>query len=354
MNLKCTSHSKKITQPIRNSGHSNNSPSTKTVQLAPTPGHRQRRKLHHCTAGLQNKVSRKSVSQKQKQHILIGITAQQNTVLSTWSQTQKGKRGEKPAINMSDYNKEEKTPETAKIKIENLQIVSTEYSDQKRKKTDGTNDSTAYNTLDIYGNNKYHVQKSPNNITMPTIEEQNEEPVINKSASILADEEFIPIGSRSNVDWKFVLTAATTDNKIHAKVPGCLTNAVIQVEKILKIKVQDITSLLGPRELAIKARDLLICEADISEAKTGNKQHAFQIPNPVYDIDPSTQQNPGVPVTPEEQKLADKGYFEYTFRVELYLKKGTNELALFQQFTSRVTVFDKGWYGNNNKNLPKI
>ena len=35
---------------------------------------------------------------------------------------------------MSDYNKEAKTPDLVKIKIENLQKVCTEYSDQKRKK----------------------------------------------------------------------------------------------------------------------------------------------------------------------------------------------------------------------------
>ena len=77
------------------------------------------------------------MSQIQTQHILISNIAQGNLVLSTWPRMQKGKMGEKPAINMSDYNKEEKTPELVKIKIENLQKVSSEYSNQKRQKIGG-------------------------------------------------------------------------------------------------------------------------------------------------------------------------------------------------------------------------
>ena len=48
---------------------------------------------------------------------------------------------------------------------------------------------------------------------------------------VTAEEEFIPIGARGKVQWEFVLTAATTYDKINAERPGSLTNAVIQVEK---------------------------------------------------------------------------------------------------------------------------
>ena len=49
----------------------------------------------------------------------------------------------------------------------------------------------------------------------------------------------------------------TTNGEIHKQGLGSLTNAVIQAEKILKNKVQDVSSPLGPRELAIKAQDAL-------------------------------------------------------------------------------------------------
>ena len=89
------------------------------------------------------------------------------------------------------------------------------------------------------------------------------------------------------------------------------------------------------------------------------KKAAFLIPNPVYNIDPSTQQNPGVPVTLEEQKLEDSGVLEYTFQVELNIRNGTNDLTVFQQFTNRViggdneTVF-LPWYNNYKETLPVI
>ena len=155
---------------------------------------------------------------------------------------------------MADYNKEDKTPELVKIKIENLQKVCTEYSDQKRQNIDNADNSTSYNTVDLYDNNNY-VKKSPNNVSMPTIEEPNKEPADDKSTGkfleeetnhveettqevenavnlppVTAEDEFIPIGARGKVHWKFVLTAATTDKDISGKGPGSLTNAVIQVE----------------------------------------------------------------------------------------------------------------------------
>ena len=49
------------------------------------------------------------------------------------------------------------------------------------------------------------------------------------------------------VHWKFVLTAATTDENISGKGPGSHTYAVIQVEKILKKKIQDVVSPLAPK-----------------------------------------------------------------------------------------------------------
>ena len=76
-------------------------------------------------------------------------------------------------------------------------------------------------------------------------------------------------------------------------------------------------SPLAPKELALKARDFLIQMAEEPEDADLTRKPVFLIPNPVYEIDPSTQQNPGVPVTPEEQKLADSGVLEHTFQVEL-------------------------------------
>ena len=64
-------------------------------------------------------------------------------------------------------------PDTVKIKIENLQKVFAEYSDQKRQKIDDTDDSTSYNTVDHYGDNEHAGQLSEK---MPTIAEPNEAP----------------------------------------------------------------------------------------------------------------------------------------------------------------------------------
>ena len=109
-------------------------------------------------------------------------------------------------------------PDTVKVKIENLQKVCTEYSNQKRQKVDSTDDSTTYNTVDLYGNNE-HAGLPPD--TMLTITEPQEALEDNASekgttkpdgavitpesenaidlTAILAEEEFIPIGSRGKV-----------------------------------------------------------------------------------------------------------------------------------------------------------
>lgn len=248
---------------------------------------------------------------------------------------------------------EGKTSELTHVSIENLQHVDEEYSDLKRQKTDGDN-STTHNTLDLYGDNEYFSnQGSP----MPTIAEKPQDDSIDDPPMIMAEEEFIPIGARGKVEWKFVLTAATTDQEINGQGPGSLTNAVIQVEKILKVKIQDVESPSGPRELAKKARDLLIKEADQQPTQRPHKP-AFIIPNPVFEIDPTTQQSPGVRVTPEEQKLANSGVLEYTFQVELNLQNVT-DLVVFQQFTNRVFDGDQDtkflpWYSNENETLPEI
>ena len=131
------------------------------------------------------------------------------------------------------------------------------------------------------------------------------------------------------------------------------------MEKILRVKVQDVHSPLGPRELAVRARDLLIRQADGNAKDAGKKRKTFAFPNPVYDIDPSIQQSPGVPVTPEEQKLASAGQLKYMLQVEFFLKKDTNELALFQQLTNKIFGLDKGtkflpWFGNDDKQFPEI
>ena len=85
----------------------------------------------------------------------------------------------------------------------------------------------------------------------------------------------------------------------------------------------------------------------------------FSVPNPIYDIDSSTLQNPGISVTPEEQKLADEGELEYTFQVELHTKPGVSDLTIFQLFTNRVIRDDNStrflpWYNNYRDTKPKI
>ena len=128
---------------------------------------------------------------------------------------------------MSDYNKEATTPDSVKIKIENLQKNCMDYSDQKRQKIDDADDSTSYNTVDLYGDNEY-VQKSPEKVSLPIIEEPNEalteDPPEDKSlednmqqgnettqeigdaanlSPATAEDEFIPIGAHGKVHWIF-------------------------------------------------------------------------------------------------------------------------------------------------------
>ena len=82
---------------------------------------------------------------------------------------------------------------------------------------------------------------------MPTITENPQEEWTKVEPPIIAEEEeFIPIGACGKVTWTFVLTAATTDDEIVKQGPGSLTNAVIQVEEMLKVKIQDVVSPLGP------------------------------------------------------------------------------------------------------------
>ena len=72
---------------------------------------------------------------------------------------------------MEDCNDKGKMPELAKVKIENLEKVSDEYSDQKRQKT-GNNDSNTCDTEALYGDNEYFTAKKLSaQQSVPTIEE---------------------------------------------------------------------------------------------------------------------------------------------------------------------------------------
>ena len=190
----------------------------------------------------------------------------------------------------------------------------------------------------------------------PIVEHAQGEPGGDDPPLISPEEEFVPIGARGKVHWDFVLTAATADSEIATQGPGSLTNAVIKVEKMLNKKIQNVASPLGPRDLAKRARDILIAESATTDAQT--RTSAFLIPNPVFELDPTTQQSPGVKVTPTEQRMANSGVLEYTFQVELSLKN-VSEHTVFQQFTSQVIEGDQAtkflpWYGNESGNLPDI
>ena len=73
------------------------------------------------------------------------------------------------------------------IKIENLQKVSLDYSDQKRQKTNGNGNSTGYNTKDLYSDNEYHPKNS--DVLISIIDEQEESLVDDQSAEIRQDME---------------------------------------------------------------------------------------------------------------------------------------------------------------------
>ena len=87
--------------------------------------------------------------------------------------------------------------------------------------------------------------------------DQEESHETSQDSIITKDEEFIPIGARGRPQWKFILTRDMTDSQIFKQGLGGLTNTVIQAEKVLKHKVQDVNSPLGPRDLAIRARNAL-------------------------------------------------------------------------------------------------
>lgn len=252
----------------------------------------------------------------------------------------------------ADKNNKEGTFDTIAIKIENLQQVRDDASDTKRQRTEGDN-STAYKTVDLISD-----EGDKTNTQMPTIEEQslevNSGPEQEESTE---EEDFIPVGARGKVHWPFVITTDTTDTEIRGQGPGRLTHAVIQVEKKLQVKIQDAASPMGPQDLARRARDLLVHQMK-KPAESRRKDPSYLIPNPVFEIDTTTQQTPGVRVTAEEQSLADAGVLEYTFQVELNLKQQP-ELTAFQHFASRMVAGDPEvqflpWFANADEDLPVI
>ena len=97
---------------------------------------------------------------------------------------EKGTAADKPITSMLDYKGEEKTPETVEIKIENLKKVNSDYSDQKRQKNNGNDNSTGYNTNDLYGDNEYHPKNL--DVEMSVIVEQGEPLVDNQPAEKLS------------------------------------------------------------------------------------------------------------------------------------------------------------------------
>ena len=235
---------------------------------------------------------------------------------------------------MADRNKEEfKNLESVVIKMEDLAKVGTKYAEKRQKNND--EDNRLHDTHDLYGDNGISYSKERN--AMPSIDETIEEKGSSTAGKdvieINEEEEFIPIGARGKVQWKFAITAATTDSKIDGDGLGSLNNAVIQLEKMLKVKIQKV-ALSDPRMLAKEARDTLVRSLEPNPPK--HKPISYLVPNPAYTIDPSTQQSPGVPVTPEEQRLADSGYMEYTFQVEINIKNNKSDIDLFPEFTARV------------------
>ena len=95
--------------------------------------------------------------------------------------------------------------------------------------------------------------------------------------------------------------------------------------KILEEKVQNASPPLGPRELAIKVRNALKNMNNSGQPKRDGPHNSasYLIPKPAYEIDPLTQQNPGVRFTTEEKNLANSGDLEYTFHVEFNIMNGS-------------------------------
>ena len=247
-------------------------------------------------------------------------------------------------------NKKDSNHDTVEVKIENLKKVYDEYAEKKRQKLDG-DDSLVYDTVELIDDDEQPQQEK----TLATIEETGQNKEADDPNIITAEEEFISIGARGKVQWTFNITADTTDEEIAGQGPGSLTNAVIQVEKMLNRKIQDVVSPMGPRDLAKKTRDILIKEAG---EKQLSQNRSYSIPNPIFEIDPTTQQTPGVPVSRTEKNLANAGVLEYTLQTELSVKNG-NELAVFQQFANQVFAADKNlqflpWYKNDGDDMPDI
>ena len=247
-------------------------------------------------------------------------------------------------------NHNDSTHDTVEVKIENLKKVCDEHAEKKRQRLDG-DESSVYDTVDLIDDEDRPQQEA----TLEVIDETGQTEVAAAPTIITAEEEFIPVGPRGKVSWTFNITAATTDDEIAGQGPGSLTNAVIQVEKMLNRKIQDVVSPMGPRDLAKKARDFLVSEV---VEKQPEKTKTYMIPNPILEIDQTTQQTPGVPVTRAEQHLANAGVLEYTMQIELTVKNG-NELAVFQQFTTKVFEADKNlqflpWYRYDGDDMVTI
>ena len=295
---------------------------------APTKGGGEALNQHNCSSSKYKKTT--SFNKRSGD-----ITKEQTTKISS------GKMSE---------NHNVLTHDTVEVKIENLKKVYDEHAEKKRQRLDG-DESSVYDTVDLIDDDDRPQQES----TLDVIEETGQTKVVAEPTIITAEDEFIPVGPRGKVSWTFDITAVTTDEEIAKQGPGSLTNAVIQVEKMLNKKIQDVVSPMGPRDLAKKARNILIREI---ERKQPDNNKTYMIPNPILEIDPTTQQTPGVPVTRTEQNLADAGALEYTMQIELNVKNG-NELAVFQQFTNKVFAADRNlqflpWYRNDKDDMVNI
>ena len=80
--------------------------------------------------------------------------------------------------------------------------------------------------------------------------------------------------------------------------------------------------------------------------------------NVALETDPTVVQTPGVPVTKNEQELANTGLLEYTFQVEFKLKNNVSEIGMFQEFVRRIVSVEPNikflpWNGDDDS-LPKI
>ena len=96
---------------------------------------------------------------------------------------------------------------------------------------------------------------------------------------------------------------------------------------------------MGPREQARRARNILL-EKKQKTLRELPPSPKYLTRNIALEEARTVQQTSGVPVSKEEQRIANNNVLEYTFQIELRLKPSDTILGKFQEFVIKAALAD--------------